>query len=73
MLFGETSFWEMVTIVLEAGAGQQKVSRLAARAESSAALLRGNSRAESELVRIKAAIWGVANAATSPAASESCH
>ena len=72
MLFGETSFWEMVTIVLEAGAGQ-KVSRRAARAESSAALLRGNSRAESELVRIKAAIWGVANAATSPAASESCH
>ena len=59
MLFGEASFWELVTTVLEAGAGVGRHSEV-----------RGDRWAEAELVRTKAAIWGVANAATSPSASK---
>ena len=57
LLFGESSFWELVTTLLEAGARVHSEVRGAG--------------AEAELVRIKAAIWGVANTATSPSASES--
>ena len=61
LLFGASSFWELVTTVLEAGA------RIPPRHSD----VRGAGWAEAELVRVKAAIWGVANTATSPSASES--
>ena len=60
LLFGEASFWQLVTTVLEAGA-----LILPRHSE-----VRGERWGEAELVRIKAAIWGVANTATSPSASE---
>ena len=61
LLFGEASFWQLVTTVLEAGA------RILPRHSE----VRGERWGEAELVKIKAAIWGVANTATSPSASES--
>ena len=63
LLLGEASFWELVTAVLEAGAGQRHAP----------SDVRGDRWAEAGLVRTKAAIWGVANAATSPSASKRLH
>ena len=59
LLLGEVTFWELVTLVLEAGQGQRH-------APSDVS----DRWTEAGLVRIKAAIWGVANAATSPSASK---
>ena len=58
LLLGEATFWELVTLVLEAGQGQRH-------APSDVS----DRWTEAGLVRLKAAIWGVANAATSPSAS----
>ena len=59
LLLGEAAFWELVTLVLEAGQGQRHAPTDVRDRWS-----------EAGLVRLKAAIWGVANAATSPSASK---
>ena len=52
LLLAENSFWEMMVLVQDVGAGN--IRRL---------------ESEREWLRVKAAIWGVANIAASPAAS----